>query len=389
MPTMTVLGNFSGRNAGDAAILGNLLEDIAAIRGDVRFLVPTARPEFIRRHFGAFPVVPLGMMPWNLALKNFGWPMLRSMVWSDMVLITDNILFDRELYNPAFNYLYSISLFAPLARKRRIPVILYNASLGPIRSGAGARALQRVMDASPLLILRDEQSETLLRQLQLRYPKVLLHADCAINTAPPGAERMEAIIQREGLFTNPRGTVGFNVNAYMDDWSKQGTFSREAFLAAIAAAADRIVEQLGVDVLFIVSQLMDLKNTRACMARMRRQERVRVVTNAACTYADLAGLLARVELHVGLRTHPLIFCAAVGTPMININSYPKSAGFMASIGQQEWQIESRDLTAAGLFALVMRAWEAREATRASLRRIVPGEKEKARRSARLVCDMLG
>jgi polysaccharide pyruvyl transferase WcaK-like protein len=388
MPTITVLGNFSGRNAGDAAILGNLLHDIHAVRRDVRFLVPTARPAFVARHFGDYPVTPLGMMPWNLALKNLGWPMLRAMLWTDMVLITDNILFDRELYNPAFNYLYAISLCAPLARRRRIPVMLYNASLGPIGSAAGARALQRVMDASPLSILRDEQSEQLLRRLGLRYPRVLLHADCAINTVPSPAERMAALIRREGLFSNPGGTIGFNVNAYMDGWSGQGTFSREAFLQEMAAAADQVVARLGVDLLFIVSQLMDMENTQDCMARMRHRDRARMVTNAACTYADLAGLLARVELHVGLRTHPLIFSAAVGTPMLNINSYPKSAGFMASIGQQRWQIECRGLKAARLVELILQAWEARAATRAALRRSVPVEQEKARRSARIVCEML-
>jgi polysaccharide pyruvyl transferase WcaK-like protein len=389
MKTITILGNLSGRNAGDAAILGNLLRDIAAVRRDVRFLVPTTNPQFITRHFGHYNLQPVGLRPWNLALKNLGWPLFRAMVFTDMVLITDNILFDRKFYNPVFNNLSSISLWAPLCRRRQIPIVFYNASAGPIQSRAGARALQRVLDASPLLLLRDRQSVQMMDRLGLRHPPARLHADCAINTTPPGPQRMEWIIRREGLFTNPRGTMGFNVNAYIDNWGMQGRFQRESFVALIAEALDRLMEKLGVDAVFIVTQPMDMDNTRACVARMRQRQRVRIISNREYTYEEITGVLARVELHAGLRTHPLIFCAAVGTPMVNINSYPKSAGFMASIGQQRWQIEVRDLTVEPLVALVSQAWEERSATRASLAASIPGEKAKARHSAVLVSRLLG
>ncbi|NET62386.1 MAG: hypothetical protein F6K47_41680, partial [Symploca sp. SIO2E6] len=69
---ITVLGNFSGRNAGDAAILGNLLDDIAAAHPDALFIVPTLNPRFVKRHFGHHNLKALGLLPWNGALKIFG-----------------------------------------------------------------------------------------------------------------------------------------------------------------------------------------------------------------------------------------------------------------------------------------------------------------------------
>ena len=47
MKTIAVLGSNSGRNAGDAAILGNLLRDISALYPDVLFKVPTTHPGFV------------------------------------------------------------------------------------------------------------------------------------------------------------------------------------------------------------------------------------------------------------------------------------------------------------------------------------------------------
>jgi polysaccharide pyruvyl transferase WcaK-like protein len=288
-----------------------------------------------------------------------------------------------------FNNLLSISLVAPLCRRRGIPIVFYNASAGPLQTAAGARAMQRVLDASPLMILRDSQTLRMMERLALRHPPVRIHADCAINTEPPGEERMAALIRREALFTNPRGTIGFNVNAYMDNWGMRGTLQGDDFSALVAESLDRILARLGADAVFIVTQPMDLPNTRRCVARMRLKERVRVVGNDRYTYEEITGVLARVELHAGLRTHPLIFCAAVGTPMVNINSYPKSAGFMQSIGQEKWQIDLAELSVERLCDIVTAAWEHRAATRRELAAIVPGEQEKARRSARIVCDMLG
>ena len=113
MKRVTILGNNSGRNAGDMAILGNMLRDISELYDDVEFWVPTINKKYIEQEFGKFNVKGIPMMPWNLSYKNLGWPLYRSMTDTDLILICDNILFDRKFYNPLFNNLSSIALFAP------------------------------------------------------------------------------------------------------------------------------------------------------------------------------------------------------------------------------------------------------------------------------------
>jgi polysaccharide pyruvyl transferase WcaK-like protein len=330
----------------------------------------------------------MGMLPWNLAIKNFGWPLYRSMTNTHMVLVTDNILFDRKFHNPLVNYLKSIALFSSFSREKNIPIVLYNASVGPIDHEAGRQALQQVLDGSPLVISRDEQTRELIERLCPHHPEIKVHADCALNTAIPSESRLQEIISKEDLFRNPKGTIGLNINAYIDTWRGDGKLGSQDFHAIIAGTADRLIEELDVDILFTVSQVMDMKSTLSCMQKIRRRDRVRVVGNDRYTYQELAGLLSRLEVHAGLRTHTLIFCAAVGTPMINIEAYPKSAGFLRTIGMKDWNISLDGISVENLTGIIKKGWAEREGLRQMLRPIVDQEKKKARDSVGLVSKIL-
>ena len=56
MKKICVIGSYSGRNAGDAAILENLLHDISSVNNNVEFLVPTISKSFIDSTYSRFPV---------------------------------------------------------------------------------------------------------------------------------------------------------------------------------------------------------------------------------------------------------------------------------------------------------------------------------------------
>ena len=390
MSRITVLGNFSGRNAGDNAILGNLLEDISHLYPDVEFLVPTLNASYVRRAFSEYRVKALGLMPWNGAAKIFGLPTLRAMLQTDLVLVTDNILFDRWYFNPGFNYLSTIALIAPLCRLRGIPVVLYNASLGPIRTRRGKRALQRVLDAGPVAILRDEGSRDLIRDLQLRSPEILMGADCALNTRVVDSERVDAILRSLDLAAPHRPLLGFNVNAYIDTWQRShgDSLDRPRFVSLIAEAMDTVVDRLDVQPLCFITQVMDRDIEGEVIERMKCRGRVRTVANPQFSYQEIAAVMSRLELVVAMRTHCLILATAVGTPIVNINAYPKSAAYLRTIDMDSWSISLEDLSATSLAELIMRAWETRDETRRTLRHAVVREQELARQSARVVGRLL-
>ena len=380
---ITVLGNFSGRNAGDNAILGNLLDDISSSHPDVEFIVPTLNPRFVRTAFGQHRVRALGLMPWNGALKIFGLPTVRAMLSADLVLVTDNILFDRSFFNPAFNYLSTISLIAPLCKRRNIPVVLYNASLGPINTERGRRALQRVLDAGPVGILRDTSSPQLVRDLGLRGPEFVAGADCALNTRPPADDRIESLMAQ--LFQRPRRrpVIGLNVNAYIDSWQgRTGDTSR--FTSIVAEAVNQITADFKVDVLLFVTQVMDHRITRELRDKLRQNKNIPVASNPQVSFQEIAGLLSRMDLLIAMRTHAQILAASVATPFVNINSYPKSRAFLDTIGMGDWSLDVAEVTVERLIELVHRAWLARDSSRAQLLTEVRRERDKARAAVHVI-----
>ena len=388
MKRITVLGNFSGRNAGDNAILGNLLNDFHSKISDVVFLIPTLNRQFIIESFGHYPVRPVSLMPWNLTLRNFGWPMFKAMTDTDLILITDNILFDRKFNNPLVNYLKSIAFFSGFAKKKTIPIVPYNASIGPINTRDGAKALQKALDACPLVISRDYQAVELIENLRLKCPTIIFGADSALNTMPVSNERLGEITEKFDLFRNPNGTIGLNVNSYLNNWNKKGSLNKDDFCKTIASTADQLINKLHVNVLFVVTQIMDESITRECIKIMKNQSRVKLVSNKHLNFRELATLLGKVDVHAGMRTHTLIFSAAMGTPMISINTYPKSAAFMKTIGMDDWTINVDEISKERLFQIIELAWHNRSETGEKMNPLVSLEKKKARENVAKVISIM-
>ncbi len=389
--TITVLGNFSGRNAGDAAILGTLMRDVTALYPGVQFKVPTINTKFVRRAYPGYDVQPVGLMPWNLSVKIFGWPTFRAVRSADVVLVTDAIMFDRRLYNPLFNYLWTLSLVLPMARRKGIPVVLYNVSLGPIFTEAGAECLRKVIRSADVVALRDRESFAVLEQIELSPENVVTAADCAIGTDPAPTERVDEIATKEGLFRSGRPTVGFNINSYLDTYvrdKRERGVQRQKFVRDFAATVDRAIEEFEADVVVVETQPMDLGIANELLAAIRHRDRVKMISNRTYYYDELAGLMSRMELFVGMRTHSLILAASVRTPVVGIVTYPKNRGFMRSIGLEDYLIEFKDFSAEAFFGLVERGWRNRTSVRKHLENVVPRERAKARATAELLRPFL-
>lgn len=393
MKRITVLGNFSGRNAGDNAILGNLLDDITEKYSDIKFLIPTWSVDFVNKHFGHHNIEAMGLKPWNMAFKIFGYPTYKSMIDTDLVLITDNILFDRKYFNPLFNYLSTIAFFAPAAKKKNIPILPYNASLGPITTDRGRAAMQKILDASPYLSVRDQQSKDMLDNNKLKYTKIIDGADCAINTKNIDERKINEIAQKEGLFKNPNGTLSFNINAYIDSWQKimhgGEEFGREKFVELIAKTLDSIIEEMKLDIMFTVTQVMDITIVNEVLAKVKNRNKITIIANAKYTYQEITSLLSKCGLHIGMRTHSLILSSAALTPMITINAYPKSGGYVKTIGQGDWIINFEDMNYENLMKIIKDGWNKRLDTKEKMIPLVKREQNKAKDVVNLVGELLG
>lgn len=384
-----VIGNFSGRNAGDAAILDGLMADVHRLSRDVVFDVPTINPGFVRRQYPGLPVEPRGMLPWNLSVKIFGWPVLASIRRSEVVLVTDAILFDRQLFNPFYNYLSTMALVLPWARRRGKPVILYNVSLGPVSTKPGIACLRRVVQAASHVVVRDPESVETCARAGIALPGAETGADCALNVPATSGAALDRIFEQEDLAGPGAPFLTVNINSYLDVFLRRARRTGEAdFIRLMATTIDRLIQDLKVRVVFVETQPMDLALARKVYSAVRQQGSIRMIDNRTYSHRDLAGVFSRAQMHIGMRTHSLILASAMHTPVIGIICTPKNRGYMRSIQQDPRMIEFDDFTAERFLDLCRATWSQRGGIRAELDRIIPREQEKARRTARLLLPYL-
>jgi polysaccharide pyruvyl transferase WcaK-like protein len=378
-----VVGNFSGRNAGDAAILGGLLKDVTAAYGPMKFDVPTINQDFVRRQYADFDVEPVGMMPWNLSLKILGLPIFRSVLRSDLVMVTDAILFDHKLFNPAFNYLSTMALVLPMARARGIPVVLYNVSLGPARTKAGKACLRRVLEASNEIILRDTESLGEIPAGEGFEARIRSGADCALSIDPADSGAVDRIIADEDLSPNGKPFLTWNVNSYIDVFVRdrgQRT-GLEEFAAMMSQAVNQVLQRLDRNIVFVMTQPMDMKINQLVMDGIDQKDRIRFISNKKYSFAELAGVFSRADIHVGMRTHSLILASSVCTPVVGIIATPKNRGYMKSIDQDDRMVEFDVLTPEYLSDKVAATWGNRVLLREEMAPIIVREKAKAAAAA--------
>ena len=124
--SISLLGSSSGRNAGDAALLSGIMDSIDSRLGRrLVYEIPTIRPNYVWHNYNN-KVRPVSMLPWSLSVKMAGIPTVASILRSDLTMVFDAILFDKQLYNPLFNYLSTINFLLPLAKKFNKKLGFYN-----------------------------------------------------------------------------------------------------------------------------------------------------------------------------------------------------------------------------------------------------------------------
>lgn len=386
---ITILGNFSGRNAGDNAILDNIMNDIYQELPNVIFNIPTINTRFIKNNFSHYPVNPISILPWNLSIKMLGLPTLKSILQSDLTLVSDAILFDRKIFNPLVNYLSSIAIYTYFMKKYSKTLFFYNVSLGPITSITGEKLLHYVSKAAKCRCLRDAYSYKLLIDRLSIKENNYLAADSAINTKATEEEKINEILNTEGISTE-KPLVGINLNAYIDTYYKK-TFHFDAikFKKLISSIVDYIIKHWNVNVLFVVTQHMDIKINKEVMGLVKNKNSIYIITNKRYTHRDLTGVFKRMDLVFGMRTHALILAASVGTPVAGMISYPKTKGFLDYLGLNKNYLEIDDnFNYDNIVSFLNKIWHGKDKTKKIMEDNVGEMKIKASHSAKSLINCL-
>jgi polysaccharide pyruvyl transferase WcaK-like protein len=388
LKSITLLGSSSGRNAGDAALLSGIMDSVdKSCKARFLYEIPTIKPEFIRNNYNN-RVHPISMLPWNASIKMLGFPTYQSIMRTDLSLVFDAILFDRSLYNPLFNFMSTLYLMLPRARKKGKRMAFFNVGAGPVNTAQGKGILRDLAEIMDFVTVRDQDSYEILKDIGVKSDRILLAADAALNVSPAEGERVERIFKELGL--DPKQEIlGVNINSYIDTWAdpSRTSMGKEKFLAVYAAALNQVSKKLQVPLLFVSSQHQDVSITKELMSRVACPQGAALISNIDYNHHDFKGVLSRISLLFGMRLHAMILASSGLTPVIGLAYQPKCGYYFRTLELDDYIMSFADYAEQNLVELMLRGWEKRPAIKEKLLERIPMLQKEAYKAAELVAAM--
>lgn len=383
---ITLLGSSSGRNAGDAALIAAIMDSIdETLERRITYEIPTICPSYIQNQYDN-DTVPVGMMPWHGSVKMLGIPTLRSVLRTDLTLIFDAILFDRSLYNPLFNFMWTLDKILPLAKKRGKQFGYFNVGTGPVNTPAGKKILKRLSEQAAFITLRDISSEEILADIGVQNPRRIITADAAVRLKPASTERVNEIYRAIELDPD-LPILAVNVNRYIDTWADDGnrkSMGTDAFCDTYAQALDAVAQELQVPILFVNTQHHDIPIAEVIIGKMQKHTATRIVNNRDYNHYEIKGVLGRADLLFGMRLHANILGSSALAPIIGLNYQPKVKFYFDLLGLNDYTISFDEFSVEGLRAHLLKGWAERGKIREILERRIPKLQDRAHSSAQFV-----
>ncbi|MDR3120462.1 MAG: polysaccharide pyruvyl transferase CsaB [Clostridiales bacterium] len=364
-----ISGYYGFNNIGDDAMLMGIVENM-------RRLLPAARLAILSKA----PVKTALTYRVN-TFNRLNFPKVLRIMRHARLFIHGggNIIQDSTSTRSLFFYL-TVTLMAKL---RRVRVMFFGNGFGPLIKPLNRKVSGRVLNCADVITVREELSLRELEALSVTKPVIRLTADPALlvtQAAPP--ETVDALFEREGI---PAGRVyvGFSVRDYPVADAKGG--AGDAYLGAIAKAADEMARRHGVVPVFIpmehprdvmqIEKVLSLMSTVGYLVKNRN------------SVPETLGIISRMEMMVAMRLHALIFAANLGVPVVSIEYQPKIEGFVNYIGQASAG-KMENLQFDTLFALMDEVWANRAAIRDSLAVTMGNLREKAFHNAEIAAALL-
>lgn len=384
-PRITLLGNNSGRNLGDMAIMSSIMESLSKRMPNSEFYVPTIKPEWVRKHYGQrYNVKAVNVMPWTLSLRLLGLPTLVCLAKSDVALICDGIIFGKKLFNPAFNYLITLVFLVPLARLLGCKMVCYSTGIGPFPSAISRLLAKWTINGCDLVMMRERDSEKLTKDIGVTQPVELTGDAAFIN--PVSDDKVAVSIMRE-LGLNPeQPTMAINATAYLDTWlnPNERLSDPKGLLKTIAEGVKRAQDKVKdkFQPLIVCTHPMDEATCRELAAMCD----AKVLTNSTYLSHDIQAVIRRCGILVGMRFHSIVLASSVETPVVGLIYAPKVRGYLKLLRCEEYSLELASLNPQYLGEKLAEAWDARAELQERQRPIIGDLKEGAEHAADLLCS---
>lgn len=365
---ITLLGNNSGRNLGDAAIMSAILDLLSKKIPEVEVFVPSIKPDFITQNYGAkYNVKAVDVRPQKLSMRLLGLPTFLSILKSDVALICDGIIFGRKLFSP-HNFLITLIFIVPFAKLVGCKVVCFSCGIGPFPSALSRFFAKWVIQLSDLIIMRENDSYDLAKKIGVTKA-IKINGDAAFVN-PISSDPAVLKIAKENNIDLTKPILGLNITPYIDSWLEKSerVESHSQFLSNYANAVNIFLDKLTDRpqcVIFSCSP-MDEEFSKKLAEKVSGV----VVDNSRYLSHDIQAMMSRANLLVGMRFHSLVLASASGAPIVGLVYAPKVKGYMRQLNCERFCIELKDISDSRFSDILHDAWENKVELKAKQQAIV-------------------
>lgn len=293
---------------------------------------------------------------------------IKKVLEADMVVSVGAERINDNFYKAILFSLYMLWMVQTYNRF----LVLFPQTIGPFYFRITRFLSAKILSQCDVIFLRDHKSSDIVREIGVHGPVVVNTCDVAVlQSAIEPAKAKELLIQA-GMPDDDRPLVGMSVMK----WSyinAEGKSDYEEYKRAIAACADKFIQEKGVRILFIATNVLtegcredDVAAARDIQDIMLHRDGA-IILSSVYTPAQMKGIMGLLELCLVTRMHACIFSTGIFTPTVSINYQFKLKEYMRLMGLGEYTVDIDMVTAENLIELMERAWCNRDKNREILK----------------------
>jgi colanic acid/amylovoran biosynthesis protein len=404
---------YSRDNAGDAALLSVLLEDLRRAGFDEHIPILTMEPHPTGDTFDGYPLHPsftlhalnryksrslkalysVYVLVWTTFYTSrsrcSGWrpplgtelkEVVRRLEDTDVVIpVGGGYLRGKKGFTSTVELALLLHLLV-ISKMLGKPVILHSQSIGPFGNRLQAVMASKVLRRVDLIIAREDITTEILESLGVTA-NVVRSVDAGFVFQPAGTSdlRQRLNISDDSL------VIGITVRQWLD---KAG---QDRYEQAVAEFADAMIDLHQAHVVFIPQVTSEYHNdddrvaSHRVASRMRRQA---LVVTAKHDHRATKVLYGGLNVLVGTRFHSVIFSLTSMVPALAIEYEHKTSGIMRDLGLDEWVLDIREVTGDKLIDRFESMLEHRSEYLEQLRDVLPGYQRRARQTMNRVAEVM-
>jgi polysaccharide pyruvyl transferase CsaB len=199
--------------------------------------------------------------------------------------------------------------------------MVYANGIGPIDKKINRLVTKVVLNKVDLITLRDEDSNSYLKDMGIKNKDVYVTADPVFTLDPAPKSVIDKIFKNEGIPQNEH-LIGISVR----EWKKSNDLE-----AIISNTIDYLIKTYNVKVVLIPMHYPEDVEISSNILNMVKEKGCFILQDKY-SVEEIMGVIKELDLIVAMRLHSLIYAATQSIPMVGLVYDPKVEGILNSIG---------------------------------------------------------